>query len=120
MSTDKNTISLEDEVQEMRVKAPLLGPKYKKWREENNFSLEQASEISGLEIATIKTFESGLYVTEDEMIAYHKFFLQHIPNVLQRYDLSEKKIFTQLVFDMDGKIVRGAEVEDLTSDYKGN
>ena len=52
------------------------------------------------------------------MIAYHQFFLQHIPNVLQRYGLSEKKIFAQLVFDLNGKIVRGAEVVDITSDYK--
>ena len=111
---------LEDELKEIRVKAPFLGPKYKKWREENNFSLEQASKISDLEIEIIKRFESGVYVTEDEMIAYHQFFLQHIPNVLQRYGLSEKKIFAQLVFDLNGKIVRGAEVVDITSDYKGN
>lgn len=102
---------MEDkEINEVRVKAPELGPKYKGWREENNISLEQASEISGLEIDIIQKFESGEYCSEDEMIAYHQFFLRNIPNVLKRYDLSEEKIFTQLVFDIDGKVYNGAEV----------
>lgn len=101
---------MEDkEFNEVRVKAPELGPKYKEWREENNISLEQASEISRLEIDIIQRFESGEYCSEDEMIAYHQFFLRNIPNVLKRYDLSEEKIFTQLVFDIDGKIINGAE-----------
>ena len=105
-------LNLDEEAKDVRVRAPLLGLKYRMWREENKISLKRASELSGLKIGVIQKFEKGMYVTEDEMSAYHRFFFRRIPNALKRYNLSVKTIFSQLVFYVDGEVALGAKVVD--------
>lgn len=63
-----------------------LGPKYKAWRETNNLSLEQVSELSGMEIDTLRRVESGENCTTDELLAYHKFFAAQEPNAIEAFD----------------------------------
>lgn len=73
----------------LRVKISESEPKFKEYREANDISLEQASELSGITVEAIQNFESGKYCLGHEMEAYHLFFLQHIPNALDLYEETE-------------------------------
>ena len=61
------------------MKAPELGPKCKEIREGKNVSLEQASELSGLDIETFQKIENGEECTGNALIAYYNFCYEHIP-----------------------------------------
>ena len=70
----------------LRISMPGLGPQFKLWREESNITLEQASELSGMDIETIQKLENGEPCTADPIHAYHKFFFKHIPDAPKKYE----------------------------------
>lgn len=76
----------EEEENELQVRIPELGPQCKEWREACNISLEQASQLSGMEIEVIERLESGENCPYSDLTAYHKFFFEHIPNASELYN----------------------------------
>ena len=76
----------DEETEGLRITIPELGPQFKVWREANNITLEQASELSGMDIETMKKLENGEPSTADAIHAYHEFFLNHIPNAPELYN----------------------------------
>ena len=70
----------EENPEGLKISMPQLGPQFKRWREENNITLEQASELSGMDIETLQKAENGEYCSRDAIMAYHKFFFNHIPD----------------------------------------
>ena len=84
-----NGYSIEDFEEEespgLQVSIPDLGPKFKEWREASHITLEQASQLSGMEIDSIVKLENGEICLADEMMTYHEFFFKHIPHARKLY-----------------------------------
>ncbi len=102
----------EKEFNRLMVKTPELAPKYKKWREDSWITLEEASALSGLDIETLLKVESGEYCPGDDMVAYHRFFLNHVPNGIDIFDDCEEGVCTKFDY-MDsetGEEVIGADL----------
>ena len=89
-----------------------LGPKYKAWRETNNLSLEQVSELSGMEIDTLRRVESGENCTTDELLAYHKFFAAQEPNAIEAFDNFVNEVLTDHGYSIE-------DFEDEESEEEG-
>ena len=77
----------EEESPGLQVSIPDLGPKFKEWREASHITLEQASQLSGMEIDSIVNLENGEICLADEMMTYHEFFFKHIPMSLANWIL---------------------------------
>lgn len=96
----------------LRVKSYDSGAEFKKYREAENISLEEASELAGISVEAIQNFERGEYCLGKEMEAYHLFFLNHVPDALDLYDEEEDGLY--ILFDYidpdTGEEVRGAEL----------
>ena len=75
----------EEESPGLQVSIPDLGPKFKEWREASHITLEQASQLSGMEIDSIVNLENGEICLADEMMTYHEFFFKHIPHAKELY-----------------------------------
>lgn len=75
----------EEESPGLQVSIPDLGPKFKEWREASHITLEQASQLSGMEIDRIVKLENGEICLADEMMTYHEFFFKHIPHAKELY-----------------------------------
>ena len=72
-----------------------LGGKYMQWREANHISLEQASEITGLSIATIQAIESGDYCFSKNLLRYNEFILEYIPNGEELFEEYMKEVLAR-------------------------
>lgn len=75
----------DEETEELQIVIPELGPQFKAWREANNITLEQASQLSDMDVDTMQKVESGEACTADAINAYYQFFLNHIPNARELY-----------------------------------
>ena len=75
----------EEESPGLQVSIPDLGPKFKEWREASHITLEQASQLSGMEIDSIVNLENGEICLADEMMTYHEFFFKYIPHAKELY-----------------------------------
>lgn len=76
----------DEEAEELQIAIPELGPQFKKWREANNITLEQASQLSGMDVDTMQKLESGESCTAHYINAYHEFFMKNIPNARELYN----------------------------------
>lgn len=104
---------MEDkEFYRLMVKTPELAPKYKEWREAGEITLEEASSLSGLDIETLQKVENGEYCQGDEMVAYHRFFLNHVPNGIDIFDECEDGVSAKFDFlnTETGEEVKGADL----------
>ena len=61
------------------VKIPELGTLFKDQREALNISLEQASELSGIDMETFQKIENSEECNGNDLIAYYNFCYEHIP-----------------------------------------
>ena len=58
----------------------------------SNISLEQASEITGIDIENLQKLEGGERCMFKDVMAYHAFFLEYIPNGVERYQKFLNKV----------------------------
>lgn len=72
---DEENMDLDD----IFVKIPELGTLFKDQREALNISLEQASELSGIDIETFQKIENSEECNGNDLIAYYNFCYEHIP-----------------------------------------
>ena len=100
------------EFNRLMVKTPELAPKFKKWRESGEITLEEASSLSGLDVDTLQKVENGEYCQGSDMMAYHLFFLNHVPNAIELFDECEDGISAKFDFldPETGEEVQGADL----------
>ena len=104
---------MEDkEFNRLLVKTPQLALKMKACREAGEITLEEASSLSGLDIETLQKVENGEYCQGYDMVSYHRFFLNHVPNAIEIYDACEEGISAQFDYlDAEtGEEVTGADL----------
>ena len=99
----------------LQICIPELGPKFKEWREAGNMSLEQASELSGLEIEAIERLESGEKCPCYDFSAYHRFFFEHIPNASELYNIFMEETLAKhgYTYDEEGNEYKDGVRTDL-------
>lgn len=99
---DLNIKSTDDEeAAGFHVSIPELGPKFKEWREASNITLEQASQLSGIDVDMMQKLESGKNCTAEAINAYHEFFMKHIPNAPVLYANFMEEILTKHGYTYD-------------------
>ena len=91
----------EEETEGLQMGIPELGPQFKLWREESNITLEQASELSGMDIETLQMVENGEVCTREAITDYHKFFFNHIPDAPNLYESFMNDFLADLGYTYD-------------------
>lgn len=77
--------AVEGNGEELEVCMPGLGSQYKEWREASHMTLEQASQLSGMDMDLMQKVENGQTTKVADIMNYHDFFMKHIPNARELY-----------------------------------